>query len=768
VTSPKERVRTWLARAKAAPARIDRLHAGHDSVAAELADLRGAVASLDHRLTARLAGSADASRMDALATELHELRREVGDRSAVVDRTLAGYVGVLGRVVTDAARRQVLAQLIDELGPSPELRPGLSAFTVTWHHAGFLEEAVRSALTALDRLPAALQGEALVLDDGSLDETVDVTEQLTALDPRVRVIRAPANIGVGHARNALLHAVTTTHAFQLDADNTAVADGVATLFEVASTYRAASVYGNILKVGRDGEVLGVMSNEPITPAFFASNYIDTMAVVDVAALRSIGGWPTDPMIEHLDDWVATHALLRRGHLIGFVPVVTGRYRELEGSMHTTGRVGPDPIRRMWDNDGRLTADRVAAFAAHPAVGPLWATASARRLQPALVPAPMPRPADAPRVLVVASGGVRNVGDDAITLAVTDRIRHLVPGATIEVVTDQDRPVGLRGVVWRGTLTEALGDEAAPARDIGGYRAAVFAGGGSITSRWRTGLIDPRARLARRLAEAGVPYVLSGQGIGPLTTDDDRRVVAGLLQGAHRVAVRDLRSAELCRTLGVADAQVAVTGDDAVGLEPADHRTLSAALADIGVGDAAFVALTVREADYVGGHDLEAWADAVDRHAADRGLTVLGVALNDQGTTPEAVTLARLAHGSVARRAPWRLLSCERDPRLLAAVMAEAQAAAVHSYHAALLALAGNRPVVLAAGTPYYRDKALGLAELAGLPDDVAVDVGLPLDLDGRLDRIAAAIRAGAGLTSATKAVDAWWTETGTFLADRVR
>jgi polysaccharide pyruvyl transferase WcaK-like protein len=770
MTSADERLRTWLARVKAAPARIDRLTGVHESVADELTNLRATLAALDHRVDRIDRSIAGKTQLDDILADLDELRRSIDDRSEVVDRTLARYIGVLGRVATDPARRQALARLIDELGPSPQLRPGLSAFTVTWHHAGFLEEAVRSALAALDRLPTELQGEALVLDDGSLDETVDVTAQLTTLDRRVRVIRAAANIGVGHARNALLHAVTTTHAFQLDADNTAVADGVATLFQVATAYGAASVYGNILKVDLDGRPLGVISNEPITPAFFASNYIDTMAVVDVATLRSIGGWPTDPMIEHLDDWVATHALLRRGHLVGFVPVVAGRYRELEGAMHVAAdhRLGADPIRRMWDNDGRLTADRVAAFAAHPDLGPLWATESARRLQPALVPPAEPEPPDLARILVVASGGVGNVGDDAITITVIDRLRRSVPDAVIEVVTDQDRPVGLRGVVWRCTLVEAIREQTVPTLDLGAYTAAVFAGGGSITSLWRSGLIEPRAELARRLTEVGVPYVMSGQGLGPFSDDDDRRLVARLLGGARRIAVRDPQSAELCRSLGVPPDLVAVTGDDALGLEPADRSTVEATLAGIGLGDRRFVAVTVREADYVGDHDLGAWADAVDRYAAERDLAVLGIALNDMPPSPEAATLARLAHGPVPRRVPWHLLPCERDPGLLAAVMAQADAAAVHSYHAALLALAGNRPAVLAAGTPYYRAKALGLAELAGLPDGLAAGVTAPLDLDRRLDLVAAAIDTGAGLTSATKAVDAWWTETCTLLAELVR
>lgn len=781
MTPDPRRLRTWLARTRAAPARIDRLHAALDAQATDgtagtdplpTPDLDRALLDELRRVgeAVERAGQRQAEadlHVQWVAGELALLRQLVGERADGLDRAVAGQAAVGRRVATAAIRRQRSLALLDALGPSPVPRPGLSTLTVAWNHAGFLDEAVTSALAALDAVPATLQGEALVFDDASSDETPAVTDRLAALDPRVRVVRSPEHVGSGWGRNVLLHTATTTHAFQLDADNRAEPAGVAALFEVATTYDAASVYGTVVKFDRLGRAFDVMGNEPITAAFFDSNYVDTMAVVDVARIRAVGGWPVDPEIEHLDDWVATHALLRHGHLVGFVPVVTGRYRVLEGGLYSIvadHRIGRSAVRRAWDSDGRLTADRVAAFAAHPSTGPLWATPRAVELRPALGAAErpaLPSATQRPRVLVVAPGGVGNVGDDAITTAVAERLRRLTPGTSIEVVTDGPLLAAPEGAWWRGTLTEVV---AAPATvNPAEYLAVVFAGGGSTASVWREGLIEPRVALARRLRAAGVPYVMSGLGVGPLDGVADERSVAELVGGAERVALRDEGSADLCRSLGVDAGRSTTTGDDALGLRPSGADTLAAALAEVGVGDRPYLAVSIRAAPYVGDVDLERWSAEVDRVAAERELAVLGVALNDVGADPEAALLARLAHGGARRRAPWHVLGVEHDPRLAAAAMAGAQAAAVHSYHAALFALVAGRPVVLGAASDYYRRKAEGLARLVGLQEAFVARPGEPADLAGRLDAVAAALGAGAGLGPATDAVAAWWRATVTEL-----
>src|SRR4051794_1298640 len=517
-SGPARRARELAGRAKAAPSRIEWLYANQETVNEAL--------------------RATMERLDAVAARLEELEARISpgdggaaDRIDTLDASIAGHAQVLQRVIATPARDAELARLRTELGPAPALRPGLSVFTICWNHADLLPTALASGLALLDHLDPSHAGELLVLDDRSSDASGAIAEEWATRDGRVRVIHAATNLGLARARNALLHAVGTSHAFQLDADNTAVPAGVAAVYEIAQRYDAAFTYGTVMKVDLAGDGLGVMSNEPVSEPWLRSNYIDTMAVVDVDVLRRLGGWPEDPVIEHVDDWALVHRIAVAGELIGFVPVIAGRYLALSDPFHLSvpdRRLGPDRVARTFDPTGRLRATDVAAFSAHPDLGPLWASPAALARRPDLDPPP-PRPADPPpteRLLVVAPGGVENVGDDAITVAVLERLA--ATGLALDVVTDGDRPVGLPPrAEWLGTLHEAVWGlrisdveddlliRAAAARVSAGrldhrpvdparYRGAVFLGGGSLTSLWGDLLVAPRAVLGSALRRAAVP------------------------------------------------------------------------------------------------------------------------------------------------------------------------------------------------------------------------------------------------------------------------
>jgi len=792
------RLRDAAARTRTTPARVEWLFANQEAVNESLRHLIGQLDEANARLAqleptggldARLYGLADEGRggVEALADEIHRLRRDLDLQLAELDAALASQAGILHRAIATPERDRELARIIAGLGPARPLRPALSIFTICWNHGGLLAASVRSGLAALDRLPSEAQGQLLVLDDASSDETAAVAADLARLDPRVRVVTAATNLGLARARNALLHSVDTSHALQLDADNTATAAGVEALYDVARRYRAAFTYGNVLRQDADGATVGVMSNEPLVEPWFRSNYIDTMGIVDTAMVRSLGGWPTDPLLEHVEDWALVHRIARAGGLVGFVPVVVGRYRSSAAAFHLTvpdRRIGPGRVARTFNADGRLLPDAVAAFAAHPVVGPLWATGPARAAHPdlaALTDGPAPEAGvaqnGAPRLLLVGSGGVSNLGDDAIVTAALARLRALAPGYEIDVLTDGPDPVGLGlDATWLGTLSEAVWglvaddlplDEAVarawrrvpstswPLRTVepGSYAGAVFAGGGSLTSLWGDTLVAPRAVLAAALAHAGVPYVMSGQGLGPLDAAD-ADLVSTMVGRAARVGVRDDASAALS-----GGPPVEVTGDDALLLPSAGPATVAEALLGAGV-DGPYLVVTARDATYVGAtvDGLEAWAAAVDAEAARRGITVLGIALNQQEASPEIATLARLAHGGRRRAAPWRLVSCVGDAELLAGLVAGADAVAAQSFHAALFGLRAGVPTVLGVSSEYYRAKARGLGARSGLGSAIVVDLDQPLDLAGPLAAVAAALPAATGLARARERVERWWSD----------
>lgn len=781
------RLRGALGRARQVPRQLHEVSDDLGDAQAARDEVRDALSRLEELAWA---GRLDTQGgVDAIGDELHRLHRHLDAAQAGVadlDRALAAQVAALHRAVAAPARTAAADALRASLGPSSTPVDGLSVFVTCWNHGVLLPDAVTSALAALDRLPSAEQGQVIVLDDASTDRTAEVAARLAADDPRVRVLHSDVNLGLTHGRNVLLHAVGTTHAFNLDADNVALPAGVAELYQVARQTGAASTYGTVVQVGEDGAI-GPISNEPLTPALFTSNYIDTMAVVDIEAIRRLGGWSTDPLTEHVDDWTMLRRLAEAGALLAFVPTLVGRYRVLPGAFHRTTpdkRLGAGRVARVTDPTGRREGPDamagIAAIAAHPTTGVLWATPEARALRPDLDPAvARPRPvappaAVGPRVLVMAPGGVANLGDDAITEGGLARLREVLPTARIDLLTDGGQPPPLPvDVRWLGPLIDALPglthDEVAGADDVAlttaaaaarvgegrwrplepaVYDVAIVLGGGSLASTWSGGLIGPRAVLASALRTAGVPYACSGQGVGPLTDATDRTLVGSLLAGALAVACRDEASAALVASLeGIDTGRLAVTGDDALGLG-------AAAVRPDGPG---VLAVTVRRAGYVGDetdHALARWARAVDEVAVERGWEVRGVALNQQQPEPELATLARL-RATVPLKARWRIVECAGDPARLVAAVADASAVAAQSFHAALLALDAGVPAVLATASPYYEAKAAGLAERSGLPPEIGV--ADPDRLGDALDAVhAALVEHPRPLAAATEAVDGWW------------
>lgn len=73
----------------------------------------------------------------------------------------------------------------------------LSLILPAHNEEAVIEQAVREALEALDHLQ--LEGEVLVVDDGSTDGTPGILQKLANADSRVRVTRHPANLGYGAA-----------------------------------------------------------------------------------------------------------------------------------------------------------------------------------------------------------------------------------------------------------------------------------------------------------------------------------------------------------------------------------------------------------------------------------------------------------------------------------------------------------------------------------------------------------------------------------------
>ncbi len=79
-------------------------------------------------------------------------------------------------------------------------------------------------------------------------------------------------------------------------------------------------------------------------------------------------------------------------------------------------------------------------------------------------------------------------------------------------------------------------------------AVVVAGGGNMTSIWPSH-VYARAALGRLAASSSVPFVVSGQTIGPQLNERDGELVSEMLQSAALFGVRERDSLALCSSLG---------------------------------------------------------------------------------------------------------------------------------------------------------------------------------------------------------------------------
>ena len=698
----------------------------------------------------------EAAAREVSQRELAEsLRNEIHTALGSLQDRLIGEIREQGLLhdtaIRYATRAAAEARLRARLPAPVERSPGLSILIACWNHAAHLERSVASALATVAVLEC--DGEVLILDDASRDGSQEIAAALADADERIRLIASEENIGLPRARNVLLSQAHFEHALMLDSDNELVSSGVAALFESARQTGAVLTYGNILKVDAEGNCLDIISNERLTPKIRERNWIDAMALVRTERILTLGGYDGQ-WLHGLEDWELNQRLFALRESVVFVPVLVGRYSTLPGSMlrqaPTSQRVRLDA--RMFGTPQCSDNAQYRAGVHHPALGTLWASPGWSADAPV---AAQVRTVEKPlRVLVVSSGGVLNYGDDAILLSTLQRLRRLRPQAVASVITDGPHVPRLgRLGAWLGTCDEFLSgvshddlrrgcqDDRALVSELTQYfplstargvnlRAfdlVLLAGGGNLCRHFPE-IVARRAAIAAAANSHGVPYLITGQGVGPIA-EAQHSMLSFLVRGATAVGTRDVCSRQLLRQMAAEHARIDVVGDDALGLRCVSRDESRRFLVQAGVpADRPLLAFQAREASYVGlsRRELQATADQVDRFAAAAGFEIVALPINMQAQGTEADLLAQLAASS-PRRAAWHLPRPEGDVALIAGLVKACQAVLTHSFHMAVFALEERIPTLLFSGSEYYELKAAALRSAFGVPVPIGAAVGMPAE-----------------------------------------
>lgn len=200
--------------------------------------------------------------------------------------------------------------------------------------AGTIEETLASV-----REQTWLDWEAIVVDDGSTDDTADVVRRFVSEDPRFQVLQQPSS-GVSAARNRGVDQAKSDWLVFLDGDDTLAPAHLATLVNAARSQHSLSAVHCGWASFRTGEAPFESQSCPSTGDLFQvfatrpgfvlhSCLVRRQAVIDAGLF--------DPAFVCCEDWDLWQRVARTGALFGRVPDVLAYYRQRPHSLSSDPR-----------------------------------------------------------------------------------------------------------------------------------------------------------------------------------------------------------------------------------------------------------------------------------------------------------------------------------------------------------------------------------------------------------------------------------------------
>ncbi|MGH7551657.1 MAG: glycosyltransferase family 2 protein, partial [Longimicrobiales bacterium] len=160
--------------------------------------------------------------------------------------------------------------------------------------------------------------EAIIIDDGSTDATLDIAACHAASDARIRLFRQPA-LGVCAARNRGVAAARAEWLLFLDADDALTPDALERLLGVAQEDSSfGAVHGGWARVAPDGAIIEEGAGDAEGDLFELlarySAFPVHAVLVRRALVQAAGGW--DTALTHCEDWDLYQRIARMGVRFG--------------------------------------------------------------------------------------------------------------------------------------------------------------------------------------------------------------------------------------------------------------------------------------------------------------------------------------------------------------------------------------------------------------------------------------------------------------------
>lgn len=348
-----------------------------------------------------------------------------------------------------------------------------------------------------------------------------------------------------------------------------------------------------------------------------------------------------------------------------------------------------------------------------------------------------------RILIGGYYGHGNAGDEALLAAMLRELRARRPGLQVTVASgDPERTRAEHGV---GAV--AATDLQALAGAVRESDLVIVGGGGLFQDYWdvpaetfltaRQGGIYSYLVYPVLAALLGRPCMVYAVGVGPLDTEEGKRLTRVAFELSRAATVRDARSLALLEEIGVTGA--VLSADPAFLLDPAPEAEAGALLRELRIGGGEIltgVALRhwdfgiepgVWEAEVARGLDLHL---AASSEAPGRLLFLPFQSEEGEGRYEDDLAVARRVAGALKDRSRAVIVDRRLRPEALAALLSRCGRVLAMRFHSALFALAAGVPTAALA----YDPKVTALMEDAGL-----TDLALPVSR-WRAEDVAAALR----------------------------
>jgi hypothetical protein len=342
---------------------------------------------------------------------------------------------------------------------------------------------------------------------------------------------------------------------------------------------------------------------------------------------------------------------------------------------------------------------------------------------------------AERILVCGYYGFANAGDEAILAGLLEDLAAGHPGAEVVVMAGAPEAVaadhGVEAFEWQDVARMVEEAERAHLMVLGGgglfQDQHGFATRDVLTSRH--GSVGYYAGFALLAGMTATPLVIYGVGVGPLATEDARRLTRVAFRRASAASVRDEASLALLAALGVDTGGIRVTADPAWSLRPAAPAVVPEILRLEGVIAAGRSTVGVAVRPWGDPTWTSALAAALDRLVEERDARVLFVPFQESPHPHENDAGAAL---EVARRMDridrTAILRGGYTPAERAALLGSCDLVIGMRLHSVVFAAIGGVPVAAIAYDPKVRtvmeqlDLADQLVELSRLSAETVVSV----------------------------------------------